>query len=195
MFATAGRLLAALVLAGFVVVLGQLPAHACECAGGTTQSYAKQADDVFTGTISKVTSERKPNGQRGAVVTYGVDVDRVYKGTVSTATVQVFSGRSTATCGLGALPEGESYVFFAQSVDAELNANGCGGTGRATEKLVSEVEGVLGIGHAPVPPEPQTANFVRVADAEPTALTRTAAPGLALVLVGLLGLVVVRRLR
>lgn len=187
--------MAALVLAGFVVVLGQLPAQACRCASGTTASHAKQAEDIFTGTVSKVTTERKPNGQRGTTVTYDVAVDRVYKGTINTENVQVVSDGSTSTCGLGALPKGESYVFFARSGNAELAADGCGGTDRATAELVSEVEDVLGDGRPPMPPEPKTATFTRVADAEPPALTRTAAPGLALVLVGLLGLVVVRRLR
>ena len=48
----ARRLLAALILAGCGVVLGQLPAHACSCVSGTTQSHTKQASDVFTGTVS-----------------------------------------------------------------------------------------------------------------------------------------------
>ena len=183
------------MLAGFVVVLGQLPAHACTCANETTQAHAKQADDVFIGTVRTVTSERKPDGQRGAAITYDIDVDRVFKGSVRTETVQLVSDKSTSTCGLGELPEGESYVFFARTVNDELTANSCGGTGRATEKLVSAVADLLGDGHQPVPPEPQKAVFTRVADAEPASLTRTAAPGLALVLVGLLGLVVVRRLR
>jgi hypothetical protein len=41
-----------------------------------------------------------------------------------------------------------------------------------------------------VPPAPAKPTFTRVADAEPTALTRLAAPGAAMLLVGLLGLMV-----
>lgn len=195
MFATLGRFLAALVLAGFVVVLGQLPAQACDCAGGTTQSHSKLADEVFIGTVTAVSSERKPNGQRGSTMTYDIAVDRVYKGTVHTETVQVFSDLSSGTCGLGALPEGESYVFFARDIAAGLTADLCGGTALASEQLVAKVEALLGTGEPPVPPEPRTATFVRVADAEPASFSRTAAPGLALVIVGLLGLMVARRLR
>ena len=53
---------------------------------------------------------------------------------------------------------------------------------------------LLGEGQPPVPPEPPEATFEQVTDADPADFTRGAAPGLALVLIGLLGLVVVRRL-
>ncbi len=52
---------------------------------------------------------------------------------------------------------------------------------------------MLGAGRPPVPARPEQAVFTRVADAEPPTLTRMAAPGIALILAGLLGLVVVRR--
>jgi hypothetical protein len=193
-FVNAGRFLATLVLAGIGVVLGQLPAHACTCASATTQSQTKDANDVFSGTITAVMSARKTDGQRGATVTYDVEVDRVYKGDVSTSEVQVTSGRSSGSCGLGQLVADKRYVFFAQSDGTDLSADSCGGTARASDQLVSKVERLLGNGRGPVPSAPKKAVFTMVADAQPETLTRLAAPGVALVLAGLLGLFVVRRL-
>lgn len=193
-FVTAGRLLAALVLAGIGVVLGVLPAHACSCASATTQTQTKDANDVFTGTVTAVMAARKTDGQRGANMTYDVEVDRVYKGDVSSSEVQVTSEKGAASCGLGRLIADERYVFFTKSDGTELSADSCGGTARATDKLVTKVERLLGDGRGPVPPEPEKAVFTTVADATPPSLTRLAAPGVALVLAGLLGLVVVRRL-
>ncbi|MCW2792589.1 MAG: hypothetical protein JWO76_1687 [Nocardioides sp.] len=194
MFVNAGRFLAALVLAGIGVVLGQLPAHACSCVSATTQSQTKDANDVFTGTITAVMAAQKTDGQRGAIMTYDVEVDRVYKGDVSTSEVQVSSERGSSSCGLGRLAADKRYVFFAQSDGTELSADSCGGTARASDRLVSKVERLLGSGRAPVPPTPEKAVFTMVADAQPESLTRLAAPGVALVLAGLLGLFVVRRL-
>ena len=59
---------------------------------------------------------------------------------------------------------------------------------------MTKVENVLGSGRLPVPEQPTEAVFTPLTDAEPTPLTRLAAPGLALSLAGLLGLIVVRRL-
>lgn len=191
MFVNARRLLAALVLAGCGVVVGQLPAHACSCVTTSTQAQAKAAHDVFTGTVTDVTRER---GAGGAVTrTYDVQVERVYKGDVATATARVASSGDGASCGLGGLVADRRYVFFAKSGGAGLSANACSGTARASDRLVSKVERLLGEGRVPVAPAPETAVFTRVADSGPPTLTRTAAPGLALILVGLLGLVVVRR--
>jgi tissue inhibitor of metalloproteinase len=189
------RLLAALLLAGCCVVLSQLPAHAaCTCAPGHTQTQTKRANDVFTGTVTHVTSAAASDGQGGATMTYDVDVDRVYKGDIKTSTVQVTSDRSAKTCGLGELPADRRYVFFVKADGAELTSDSCSGTARAGAALVHKVEKLLGDGRPAVPPEPQKATFTKVADAEPMSLPRLAAPGVALVLVGLLGLIVVRRL-
>lgn len=194
MFLTAGRLLAVLVLAGLGVVLGQLPAQACSCATASTQAQTKAANDVFTGTITNVEAEPKPDGQRGATMTYDVAVDRVYKGGISMAEVQVTSDRAPASCGLGRLPADRRYVFFARSDGSELSADSCGGTARAGNALVAKVEKLLGDGRAAVRPEPEQAVYTVVSDAAPRTFMRTAAPGVALALAGLLGLFVVGRL-
>jgi hypothetical protein len=191
------RLLAALLLAGCGVVLTSVPAHACECAAATTQSHTKSAKAVFTGTVTSVTGAGKADGQRGATYTQLVEVDRVYKGGIDTLTVEVTSdsgSSGTGQCGLGGLDPGRRYVFFVQGDGEAWTAEGCGGTAPAADKLVTQVERLLGDGRPPMPPEPEEAVFTQVSGGEPTSLTRAAAPGAALVIIGLLGLVVVRRL-
>jgi tissue inhibitor of metalloproteinase len=189
---TGRRLLAALLLAGCCIVLGQAPALACTCASGHTQTHTKTANDVFTGKIAAAAPSRT-DGR--ATTTYDVDVERVYKGDIATATVQVSSDRSAKTCGLGDLATKRRYLFFATADGAQLTTDSCSGTTRATTTAVHKVERLLGDGRPAVPPAPQKAVFTRVADTTTPSLPRLAAPGAAMVLVGLLGLVVVRRLR
>jgi len=186
-FVNARRLVAAVVLAGCGVVLGALPAEA------GTQADAKRASAVFTGTVTEV--DRTPRrGAQPVTATYGVRVDRVYKGDVGTETVRVASTRTSKGCRRLVLAPERAYVFFVRAVGSAYTADACSGTAGATGRLIAKVQRMLGDGRLPVPARPEQALFTRVAGAEPATLTRTAAPGLALVLVGLLGLVVVRRL-
>ena len=185
----------ALVLACSGLVLAQVPAHACKCVSSDAQRDVKRADDVFTGLLRGATSEVV---DRRKVTTYRIEVETVYKGNVSARTVKVTS-RETS-CGLGGLPADRRYVWFVTASGGDLSADQCGGTGPASDRLVERVESLLGKGEplggggggAPEEEQPP-AEFTRVADADPEPLTRLAAPGAALVLVGLLGLFVVRR--
>ena len=185
----ARRLLAVLVLAGCcVVVLGQGPASACPAPThqGTTQDHTMSASDVFSGAVVDVSRTSR-------TVTYGVHVDRVYKGNVGTADVTVTTSGQPRSCTGVNLTKGGSYVFFAQAAGSDLSIARADGTARASTEFVTKVERLLGHGSNPTPPRPVTATFTRVADAEPETLPRLAAPGIALILVGLLGLLVVRR--
>ncbi len=114
-----------------------------------------------------------------------------------TSTVEVRSRNND--CSLGDLKADEPYVFFVTEQGSELRADQCGGTASSSGRLVRQVEQVLGegtpLGRSNEPEEPVTVEFTKVSDAEPDSLTRIAAPGAALVLVGLLGLLVVRRVR
>ncbi len=64
------------------------------------------------------------------------------------------------------------------------------GTAPATDARITRVADLLGPPTSPVPPEPVEATFTMVAE-EATSIERLVAPGLALVIVGLLGLVLV----
>jgi len=200
MFAKAPRLLprlfSVLVLACVGVVLAQLPSHAvCRCVQSDVSSDIKGADAVFSGVL--VDSSGTAPGSKSAFATYEVEADTLYKGNVRTSTVEVRSRNND--CSLGDLEADKRYVFFVTEQGTDLRADQCGGTAASNGKLVRQVEQVLGdgspLGRSNQPDEPVTVEFTKVSDAEPDSLTRVAAPGAALVLVGLLGLLVVRRVR
>lgn len=168
--------------------------QALDCPQETTQQDVMGADAIFTGLVKS--SERGPalGGRPGATFTHEVEVDLVYKGDVTTSTVQVRTDQSRVTCSLGKLATGTSYMFFVQPDGEIWTAAGASGTAPASDKLLVKVERLLGTGNPPVPPAPETATFTTVAAGEPTTLTRAAAPGLALIIIGLLGLAVAGRI-
>lgn len=179
------RLLAVLLLvllAGGGVVLVSAPASACPASTATPAQQVEAADALFTGTVSAVTRQT-------LAVHYTVQVERVYKGDVGEQAT-VMTQRNPRACGLPGLVQGGRYVFYAADDGGDLVISSRGGTTRATAAAVATVERLLGPGTSPVPPEPETATFTTVAG-EPASRTRLAAPGAALVLVGLLGLVLV----
>jgi hypothetical protein len=191
------RLLAvALLVAG--VVLMTVPRSGAtpdDCRKGTADA-AEAADAVFTGVVTAV--QRTSRGPGDADFTNTVLVDRVYKGLIAQESVPVLTHSGTRNQpGLGGLERDERYLFFVRASTDALSAGGCSGTDVAVSDRITRVERLLGEGRPAVRPEPTPppeATFDRVAESEPADFTRSAAPGLALVLIGLLGLVVVRRL-
>lgn len=196
------RLLAASLVAGAVSLVLSAPAGAAsiaradDCAGVTQAEAAEKADVVFTGTVISRASSKGPGNREFA---HDLSVELVFKGPISTETVPVITRDETKTVpGLGPLAEGEQYLVFGRVVEAEgspvIVAGGCSGTGVAAADEVTRVEALLGAGRPPVAPTQPDPVFTPADDADPNSFTRAAAPGLALVLIGLLGLVVVRRL-
>lgn len=175
------RALVALLIASALVVVGELPAHACKCVTGV-QDAVQDADAVFTGMVVAASEAKRP--------TYDVAVDRVYKGGIDTETVQVEDAAGDTSCALGQQSLGESYAFFVTADGDTFVAEACSGATRSTDRVVERIEQVLGEGRDPVPPATPEATITPVADPAPS-LQRVVAPGVALVLVGLLGLVLV----
>ena len=184
------RVLVLLVVGLATVVVAEAPAHAaCTCKRPPLAQQVNKADAVFSGTVT-MASGPTTMGKR-QIMSYDVKVDRVYKGDVSSPRVTVKSDADPAGCGLTNMTADTRYLFFARAAnDVNLLANQCSGTGPAKSTKTQKVVALLGPGTTPIPPTPEEAKFTPVADAKPLPLSRLAAPGAAMVLIGLLGLMV-----
>jgi hypothetical protein len=180
-------LLAALV--GSVPVLAGPSAAARPCPHPSLSQRVKQADVVFRGVVAKVRRVRGKGDHR--VRTYRVKADRVYQASLVTDAV-VVTAEVGARCPPPTLVRGKRYIFFVTEQGSRLVSTAS--TARATSELTSQVVAKLGDGEQPHPPPAVKASFTKVADASPPRLSRLLAPGAALVLVSLLGLVVVARI-
>jgi hypothetical protein len=185
------RALALLIVTGCAVlgvgaVLGPQTSYA---AGGCPRPAAavavQRATVVFTGVVTSATVS-------GDSFVQSVQVDRVYKGDVTSADVRVRT--TSGACGLGRLTPDERYVVLATPDGDSWLAGPRSGTAPANDALLARVQSLLGSGTAPTTSSaPQEVSYQQVADTHPRSFLRMAAPGFALVIVGLLGLAVARR--
>jgi hypothetical protein len=175
-------------LVGIPVLAGPSTA-APACPHPSLSQQVKQADVVFRGVVDKVRPVRGKGVHRTR--TYRVKADRVYQGSLVTDTV-VVTAEVGARCRPPAILHGKRYIFFVNEQGSQLVSTAF--TARATSQLTSQVVAKLGDGVQPHPPPAVKASFTRVAGASPPRLSRLLAPGAALVIVSLLGLVVVSRM-
>jgi hypothetical protein len=183
-----------------MVVLVTLPVPAeaviCSCADDDVTRNASKADAVFSATVTSVRLDTEGSGaDTRQVRIYTAKVDRVYQGVVSPR-VQITTSAERRQCGVGQVPEDTPWMLFVNGKDTKFFGNTCGGTGRLTAEYRAKVEESLGEGNSleaepTAPPEPLV--VTKVEEAEPRTLGRLVAPGAALTVVGLLGLVLVRR--
>lgn len=182
------RVLVSLLLALSGVVLTQLPAEACSCVAGQTLTVqTRRASDVLVGTVETV---RRHQGS----VSYDLQVERTFKGT-ATSVVRVRTPARGASCGLTLVAD-RRYLVIGTRQGRLVEVNSCGGSKPASTVLLARVTRLLGAGTTPVPPPtpPPAATYTTVDAGVPTRFARLAAPGAAVALVGLLGLLLLRRL-
>jgi hypothetical protein len=166
--------------------------HHHRCPTTTVKQDISAADAVFRGVVMKV---RPASGSgRHRTRSYRVTADRLYKGSLVTDQVVVTArvgGTSSPKCALPTLVKGGRYIFFATERGARLLATTA--TAKAHHHLTRQVVRQLGNGKQPEVKPPATAEFSAVAGASPPKLSKLLAPGAALVIVSVLGLVVVGR--
>lgn len=180
---------------------------------------ATEPDDVFTAKIERVERDPGPAG-RPARYTYTVQVQAVFGASdISSVRVRVQTTSSFGECLTRPESKGSDlYLWKLTRQSTRLVADGCRDVLRVTDDRLAEAADTYGEPRSPIEPTPSkpvveypavsytcpdsTEAVDDVSTAEETCdsvavaqtLDRAAAPGLALVIVGILGWVVVLRL-
>lgn len=188
------------VLVGLFSVVGMpstaaaAPADECSCQSGNFTQLLKRADTVMVASVEHVRLTEEATATSEATTTDEPDTmrvvaRRVFKGEVEQARVEVTSTNV------------EPCTWYDSDNDERLlvvvrdgHADACTGSRPATTRVVQRVQRQLGSGEKIAPPPPREATRTKIEGTEPLDFGRLAAPGGAMVLVGLLGLAVVSRL-
>lgn len=170
------------------------------------RDYAAEVGFVFVGRVLERKAARpETSGRRSRAVTYThtVTVKAALEGDVRNV-VKVLTTNARAT-GLGPLRPRSDYVFFVDEVDTDragaltedrrFEAVQCSGTTELDEPMSSRVERDLeqALTATEEPGMPVELSEPDAGATEPPSLTRAIAPGVALGLVGLLGLLLFSR--
>ncbi len=149
--------------------------------------HLKAADVVVSGTISAVDDSPRPES-------FTVRLTRIYRGKVTTPTLTF---EQSPTCPQRDVVTGQQWFVLAEQPKADgarPQVSVCTGSVILDGSVTRVVEKTLGTGTAAPQPPPPSATFTSVEGSGPARFTRMAAPGAAMVVVGLLGMLVVGRL-
>ncbi|NGN92308.1 hypothetical protein G5C66_06075 [Nocardioides sp. KC13] len=184
------QFLAALALAvTAVVTTSPAPASAAPVTAPAKCPAFKLSDAVKEPLVfhARVTGPGKPVRKGGPVV-YPVTVVKALKGVISGSNLQVTL--NTGPCQRKSLTANEDYYFFVQQKgDTILAAGSSPRVEEYTDKLQAEIAKEF---PEAVSPEPQQVSFSKPTSPEGAKLVEVAAPGVAMVVVGLLGLIIVQ---
>lgn len=202
---------AVLLMSVVGVSMTATPAYACSCKTANFKKLLQQADTVMVATVDHVRpieadaasgEEADADADSGVIPAGPGSLDtveagevmrvvarRVFKGELDQARVEVTSD-NTGSCGWYDPETDERLLLLVRDGHVGL----CTGSRPATTKVVQQVQRQLGVGEKMPAPPPREASRVRIESSEPVDFGRLAAPGGAMVLVGLLGLAVVSRL-
>ena len=187
-----GAAISAALVGAALLLAASSPAQAralAPCPKQSLNKHIKKADVVSRGVADQVQPAHGKGDLR--IRTYKVKADRVYQGSLVTDAV-VVTAKVGSACPPPTLAQGKRYIFFVTEEGSRLVSTSA--TAKATKKLTDQVVARLGSGAQPQPPPPATARFTLVADASPPSLSRLLAPGAALLILSLLGLLVVARI-
>lgn len=183
---TTVALLGALVSGASSAVAATAPA----CPNSSIAHDIAKADVVFRGVVTKARAVHGTGAQQTR--SYRVAADRVYKSSLVTRSVLVTARAGRGACTLPKLTKGARYLFFVNEKGPRLMATTA--TAKATGQLTHRVVKRLGDGIQPAKSPPAVAELTKVAGASPPSLSRLLAPGAAVLILSLLGLLVVSRL-
>jgi hypothetical protein len=183
------QFLAAVALAATAMVTtSPAPASAAPVTAPAKCPAFKLSDAVKEPLVfhARVTGAGKATKKGGPVV-YPVTVVKALKGVTGGSSLEV--ALNPGVCQKKSLTANEDYYFFVQKKgDTILAAGSVPRVEEYTDKLQAEIAKEF---PEVIAPEPQQVSFSEPASPEGQKLVEVAAPGVALVVVGLLGLIIV----
>jgi hypothetical protein len=183
------RLLVVLLLAMSGLVMTQTATHAaCSCVSRQLPKQVQAAEAIFTGVVMS-----SAKSEDGSAMTYKVKVGESLKDEVDSP-AQVRTSTRRNGCPVDEMLVDRRYLVMGTVQGNAIEVDSCGGTALLTPDLLLDVQKQLGdSGSIGQPQAPTKATITRVDDSEPPSFARLAAPGGALAIIGLLGLVLLGR--
>lgn len=143
-----GRRSAALIALFLAALTAAVPhrSWACSCPEQEFAEQVERSATIFSGTVAA--ADDASTGSEigsGDIISYTIEVDRVYKGEVSAETA-IRSARDSASCGVELVP-GRAYLLLIDEDTAD-RVTTCGGSGELSAFSAEDLA-LLGTGQPP----------------------------------------------